>query len=726
MFAKLLKSNPEHPKAEIRLAAVEQLESADPEQHQVLINLARHDPDLEVRLAAAEKVVDIPILSALASDENPRLNQAAKARLSRLLAGDTESPLSEEQRLTALAGIEDLSLLIHLADSTEGTLQQTVIARFVSEEDLEHLVMTSTVAKIRLEAAEKIQTPERLQRIARFGKQKDNGLYQSTQQRLAKIREAEESRVQQLARTETLCRELETLTDVKFIPTNYASKIKNIITEWGKLEIKPSPDIQNRFDAASTRCREKLEVHEATRKKQLCCEALESQLDALRTLSVPDRDLQTKLDVLLDKQAEEWQTLVTASPATKEEQQRYTLARQKITNYREALQRLIDHQDALQELVVETTNLKAAGIDPASIKTRKRQLQNRINDIKWPPIFNRPAVLADTDIAFSRLEEIQATLGERQNQQRQQLQELIGQLSLAVDKGVAQEAKTLLETCQSIFDSLSPAESRRFKARLTKLRALTQELTGWRKFAENQQRASLCERMEELARKPVDPQNKVNAIKQLQSEWKALDKFEAAPPGLWRRFQKAGEAAYAPCKQHFEQQTKQREANLAERTRICRELKEFIEQTNWRDMDIRALDKKLRNTLDDWRRRSPVDRKPGKALQAELDGYISQLKAHLKDAYQSNLEIKRALIKRAEAQAEQTDVEEAMRQIKELQNSWRQAGPTSQRQEQTAWKQFRAACDVVYNRLQERRNTETEALQQNKQQAETVCEQIEA
>lgn len=722
MFAKLLKPNPEHPKAEVRLAAVQQLESGDPEQHQVLVNLAQHDPDLEVRLAAIGKVVDIALLSALAADENPGLNHAVKTRLAGLLNAETEAPLSEEQRLAALAAIEDPALLIHLADSTDGAIRRAAIARFTSEEELEHLVITSTVAKIRLAAAEKIQDPERLQRIARFGKQKDNGLYQSTHQRLTKIKEAEAFQAQQLANSESLCEELETLADVRFVPANYGSKLNNIQAAWNELEIKPSADLQNRFDTANVRCREKLEVHEASRKKQLCCETFESQSDRLQTTPAPDNSLVEQLDTLLDRQEQEWQQLIAISPATEEEQQRYTLAGQKLRHYREAVQRLLQHQDALGTLVGEIMNPEAGKAAP---KNPKKQLQHIINAIKWPPVFNRPAVLAETDNAFSRLEEIKKSSEEQQKHQRQRLQELIEQLSQAVEKGLVQEAKTLLETCQSAYDSLAPADSKRFKPRLTKLRALTQELSGWRKYAENQQRVSLCKRMEELAQKTVDAQDKVNAIKQLQGEWKALDQFEAAPPGLWRRFQKAGEAAYAPCKQHFEHQAKQRESNLEERTRICREMKEFFEQTDWRNTDVRALDKKLRHTVAEWRRCSPVDRKPGKALQTEFDDYISRLKAHLKDEHQSNLEIKRALIKRAEAQAEQADLEEAMRQIKELQAGWREAGPASQRQEQSAWKQFRAACDVIYNRLQERRNTEKEALTGNKQQAEAICEQIE-
>lgn len=723
MFAKLLKPNPEHPKAEVRLAAVQQLESSDSEQHQMLTNLAQHDPDLEVRVAAVGKVVDMALLAALATDENPSLNQAARARLAGLLDGAADTPLPEEQRLAALAAIEDPSLLIYLADSTDGVIRQAAVARFVSEEELERLVTTSTVAKIRLAAAEKVQDPERLQRIARFGKQKDNGLYQSTQQRLIKIKEAEEFQAQQLARGESLCEELETLAEVRFVPANYGSKISNIQTAWNELQIKPSAGLQNRFDAANLRCREKLEVHEASRKKQLCCETLESQSDRLQSTPAPDNSLLEQLDTLLDRQEQEWRQLIAISPAAEEEQQRYTLAGQKLRNYREALQRLFQHQGALETLIGEIMNLKAG---QAAHGNPKKQLQHIINAIKWPPAFNRPLVLVETDNAFSRLEELKKSAEEQQKHQRQHLQELIEQLSQAVEKGAEQEAKTLLETCQSVSDSLPPADSKRFKSSLTKLRAQTQELSGWRKYAENQQRVSLCKRMEELAQKTVDPQDKVNAIKQLQGEWKTLDQFEAAPPGLWRRFQKAGEAAYAPCKQHFEQQAKQRESNLEERTRICREMKEFFEQADWQNTDMRALDKKLRHVLAEWRRYSPVDRKPGKALQAQFDDYISRLKAHLKTEHQNNLEIKRALIKRAEAQAEQTDLEEAMRQIKELQAGWRQAGPASQRQEQSAWKQFRAACDVVYNRLQERRNTEKEALTGNKQQAEAICEQIEA
>jgi hypothetical protein len=721
MFAKLTKPTLRHSKAEIRLAAIHEIDAGIPEQQTMLADLVNNDPDQAVQLAAIGKLLDTDLLINLATDGHSELSQTARNRLAEILTGKTTTAvMTETERLAILKPVSHFETLIYLADHGDEAIRQAIIDRFDAEEDLERVLTASAVAKIRLEAARKIHDPERLQRIAKFSRHKDNGIYQYAQQRLGEIRNAEAHITQQIARGLSLCEDMETLAAVAFIPAGYPARIKQIESAWTELEIEPSAEVKERFQIAGEKCAARQKVYEAEHAKQVCSERLESLLQALMAASAPEESDAEKIDETLRLTDEEWRALNELAAANTEEQARFEQVRRKLLDYRAALKRFSEHETAIRDLCE-----KLAGDNAKNISVARKQLQQAIQKIRWPLAFNRPTVLVETDAVFARLDEKQKTLDTQLKQRIETLQTLIQQLTEAVDNGNVLDAKELLDKAQSQTDTLPANEGRPFKSKLVPLRARTQELSGWRKFAENQQRKTLCERMEELAAKSVDPQHKVNAIKQLQTEWKALDKFEAAPASLWRRFHKASDAAYAPCKQHFETQAKLRETNLAERTRLCTELKNYIDGIDWDTVDWRGLDKKLRHALDKWRQYSPVDRKPGKTLDSEFNEYVTLLKSRLKDEQQKNLETKRTLIANAEALTEQTDTQEAIRKIKELQNTWRDCGITAQRQEQVLWKKFRSACDVVYERVKENRNTEQATLTQNKIKAEEICTQIE-
>ena len=57
-----------------------------------------------------------------------------------------------------------------------------------------------------------------------------------------------------------------------------------------------------------------------------------------------------------------------------------------------------------------------------------------------------------------------------------------------------------------------------------------------------------------------------HAVRDLQQRWQALDKAHgASSKGLWERFRRACDRAYAPAKQHFEQLAKRREENAGKK-----------------------------------------------------------------------------------------------------------------------------------------------------------------
>ena len=252
------------------------------------------------------------------------------------------------------------------------------------------------------------------------------------------------------------------------------------------------------------------------------------------------------------------------------------------------------------------------------------------------------------------------------------------------------------------------------------------ELKQWKDYAVAPKRLELIVEMETLIGSTEKPRVLADRIKHLQQEWRTIGKGIASEaPEEWERFQQASQAAYQPCREYFEAQSKLRQQNLDKRKAVLERLIAFEATQNGDNPDWRLLAGVLNDAPKEWRRYFPVDREAGRAAQEEFEGAMGRLQAKLDAWHERNVADKQSLIKRARHLLTQEDSREAIDAVKRLQLLWKETGPAPSAQSQSLWNEFREVCDAVYQKRQQAYAEYTAGLEANKLKAAALCEEVE-
>ena len=58
----------------------------------------------------------------------------------------------------------------------------------------------------------------------------------------------------------------------------------------------------------------------------------------------------------------------------------------------------------------------------------------------------------------------------------------------------------------------------------------------------------------------------------------------------------------------------------------------------------------------------------------------------------------------------ETDLNQAIKECKQVQKEWKTIGPTQQKKRKVLWKKFRTACDFIFNKREEINNCSDDEL----------------
>jgi Domain of Unknown Function (DUF349) len=252
------------------------------------------------------------------------------------------------------------------------------------------------------------------------------------------------------------------------------------------------------------------------------------------------------------------------------------------------------------------------------------------------------------------------------------------------------------------------------------------ELKDWKNFTVLPKRQELMEEMESLVGATLDPPVLAERIKGLQEDWRTLSK--GAGENLeadWQRFQEAAQKAYQPCREYFEAQAVQRQENLQRRAALLERLAAFEAGHNWEQPDWRTVVLALRESKQEWRQYSAVDRAAGKPLQQKFDALTGSLQSRLDAEYARNVKAKQMLVERAQRLVAGEDSRKAIDDIKALQQQWKTVGLVPRADDQRLWEEFREHCDAVFHRRQQESSEYSAALEANKSKAVALCEELE-
>lgn len=699
----IFKPSLQHQNPDIRLLALERLDLTQAETLQHLQEWLQQEADEALLEQALQRLNDTHLLIQLlqtAAPEHllPRLSQQLSQRLHEATEATLDAQLALLEPLTRKA-----ALLALLQQTAPVEIGEALLDRLTAdEEDWLALARDGNLARLRQQAAERIQHETTLERLMREA-QSDKRVQRIARERLAALRaerqaaELAEQQRQQLL--EQLQRLVQGADDKLFM-----ARLDYLKQQWQTLQATATPHFQQTLAEWLAQAEQQAAILQQQERQQQQQEAEKQARLAQRQAILQELDilyLAARQQPAIDADALQ-QILAPLQHAWLNNQHdgaSSTLPAQ--------LTQLLQYTQALQSWQQLQQTL-------ASQPLPETQLRQQLAALHWPAEFPLPPTI----------QHLRATLQARpappSTADTGKLNELLDLLQQHLEQGLTREALKLHQQLQPGVEQL-PA-NHRLANRHRALQAQLGELRDWQGFVAVPKREALCEQMEALAAETgMNPQAKADRIQALQQEWRSLG-AAAANRALWSRFKQAADLAYEPCKTWFAEQAQVREYNQQQRQIICEELAALVQSGRHLQLDESTLEQLLNQAHDEWHRFTPVNRAEGKQLATHFHQALQPINQQLHQLRQAHVERKRALIEAARTLLDAQDLQAATETSKQLQQAWREAGTAPGSLEHQLWKEFRNLCDQLFRQRDEQREIRRRDHQQHVQQARTALE----
>ncbi|CAK0764059.1 putative DUF349 domain-containing protein [Gammaproteobacteria bacterium] len=737
----LFKPRWQHSNPRVRRQALEELVG----NHDVLTQVARHDPDPDLRILAIGHLVDLTILDlAAGTDIDPKVREHAVCRLWEIVTGTSAGGPSLTERLLWLEHTNDPALLVHIArHGVESNLRGIVLERITDDEVLAASAVADSDARIRALAANRIKDRTLMERVAKLSRNRDKGVHRIVQERLNIIIEEEERPRRQRQLREILCADAEALVR-RGQWHDAATPLERLENRWATAPGEAAPDLAKRFTAAvaivrhglmeeEERQRKQARIEEAfvpirTEKLSLCLAIENLAVDLVGRSQLGPEDA-TSARTLLRTVEEGWAQSGTL-PAS-EESRLITRFQAANTQIHSRLGDLLRH---VEQIAVRRTQCERA---EQALKRRQTTEEATLKD--WNREWQGLGTTGTTDdaevieltqrfqSAMHQLRERVRMTHERREQDHARAEATVIELEQALEQGILKVATPTLSVAQAAVGNL-PAGPRTtaLKVRVEKGAAEVHKLQEWQSWGNIRERDRLCTEAEALVGAEDPPEQLAARIRELREVWNRLGPTESEPTDQGSRFNTACEAAFEPCRVYFAEQAQRREVAAAAREALIARVEAFTTNADWTKMDWNAADNFLREVRDAWRSAGSVDRRALVRLQERFTTALDPLQQRVRREQRQNLKAKEDLVARAERTQGATDLRLATGEIKQIQSEWKALGQAPRRQEQALWRRLRTAADDVFARRHAQVVAQDEERNAARAAREALCEQVEA
>jgi hypothetical protein len=670
------------------------------------------------------------------SDVDAGVREIALARYRRLLCGAEEGGSTLAERVAEIALLQDQRTLAHVAgEALEPEVRLAAIEHLADQAALAACALEDAITANRSAAAERLQDRQALEQVVRRIGKRDKNVYRIARHRLREITEREALPQRIRDQCADLCERLERLG--RFESWVQDRGLLDLLDrQWADIEPQADEAWQARYRSGRERFLTAYAAYRREHEAQIAAEeAREASRRAAEALIGELAGCQSVADeVALEERLRDaearWDAL-----APLDEQTLRPLAKR----YREAHEGARARLGALRERREAGNRLGARTEEARSLLQQSRPLERRRAERLLESGRAQCGIDGIDKDAVAAFEEAGARLEARLRKQirhaEQRLEESEGKLAElegALESGELRRAEPLFQSLQAtvaLADSsgLPPKRLAPLGDALRRLAPRLRELQRWRKFGADTHREGLCQAMESLAGEDLALEAKVLRLQDLQAEWKALDKGGAAAnDALWERFHAASEKVYACCKPYLDQEAARREEARAERRALCEQLERFLDQVDWERIDWKRAVRAEREMRKGWAALGEVEGRQRRALEKRFRAAMARLDDRLAAERRENQRLKRDLIARVEALAEEPDLHRAIEETKRLQRQWRTTVAARQREENQLWQRFRAACDAVFARRRELQDAQTAELEDHLRTREAVCAEAEA
>ncbi len=758
----------QHKKADVRKQALRSLNAQKSQDLPIIEQLAMGDLDASVRRLAVKRVLDLDkLLQIAANDTDKSVCQAATIRFNNLFAGLEANGPELSARLVRLEAVKDQALIEFLSkQGKETALRLATLAHLDREALLGDIAIHDPDPDVRLAAVDRISKQSTLERVLKNTRSKDKKVSKQVKQKIA-IHEAEQARPTRLTqRARQCCIELEAMRNTGN-RVNASKQLQDIETNWQTAREEWDEHINEAWDEALTTrytgaradVVSKLEEHEKQLEKKKVleaeryplraaktawCEELEQTLTDLQQAGLSAREISSQTQQAIDAKRAKWKESAELSP--EEESSLYS-------RFNTACQ-------SLEQLTEETDQRQALGNRlQALVDSIKQQLENprpvtsaavaKLEN-RWEKDKQAAAKVAEFQARYSvqdLLKQIHGRLSAEQEERKQNIEKLkVSVISLeeALEQGKSRQAIKLQQKAQKILKNMPPPDvqvvgKQGLDRRLNALTKQINELRDWKRWASTPLKETLVEEMEALVADLSRDENKhtdiamlASQIRYARAEWKKLGESEPdSAEALWERFDQACNRAYEPCQVSFDEQSQARAENMAKRQVICNELERFLDTADWETVNWKKAERILRVARHEWNNAGTVNRKDWATLNKRFHGAMQTLQQKTIEERSRNVLLKENLIKQVDKlilsldeNNGATNLDEVIGKVKNIQVKWKEVGVSTK--ESKLWKQFRAACDAVFERRQAQFQANEQVLQENLSVKQAICELLES
>ena len=742
MFKNLFKPKWKSQKPQVRKLAIEQLNLEKDDDRQTLVILAKEDTDQDVRKEAISRVDELDILtSLLEKTENEPIKDSIYHRIGVVISinGDAEASKGVEEKIKILSGLGEPMIFNYVVkNSTQVEVQLAAINKIEVQESLEDLALNARVVRVRQKATERLVDIGGLQRVANSAKGKDKSVYRIAKDKLDLIRDEVNQRKEEAVECERLCVAIEKHSQASLEPL-YEQKAALLYKQWQSLESEYKTNFESRVVEAWQRCDEAIanytseekqrqldgELHNNALEEQLeTCKVLEDAFDLVKQNSEMQGSDLPAIEGLLSTQKNRWEEAASVLQAPEEVKGRYELGAIKLAEYVDAARQLFEGEEAIAQVLTEVESLNDDDI--SGIRKKKRQLDGMVRKYSWPSLLAEPLAIISLNKAVDQIKTLEEKAKNSQNKVIEDIKNAIAKLNENLQEGALKSANKRIRDVQHLLKKIPAKEAEYYHNELKSFTGRLNELRDWQGYATTPKKERLCEQMEGLIESDIDPQDKADQIKQMQHEWKALGPSDIGKEkALWERFKVAGDKAFEPCREYFSNLATIREENFKKRKVLCDQLDTYIKNNNWDGANWKAVLETLQLAKSEWRSYAPVERKSSRDLQERFNQLLHVIQSKLDEERVINVKLREKVIAEAVALADVDDMQKAVTEAKNLQEKWRKIGMVQRKDDQRLWKEFRSACDIVFDRRQQKWEDLNEQRSYNQKTVEELCQQIE-
>ena len=731
------RAHPGHknPDAAARLQFVQELPL---DEHDLLSEVAREDPDPRVRRAAVAKLMDPAALAAVASSDADEHVRSQALSMLRDIALEAFEGLGEADSLAAVAAIAEPKTLIGVArNASREATSQAALARVTDGHALGSIARHAEHESVRRAAFDRIRDHAELLSVALNSEFKDPTLAAVEQitdraeldQIAARARNKSASK-----RARAIVREMdERLAADEKAARDAAAAIPPVV--------EPDPaEIAEAAQKDAERAREDAKRSEADRLAR----------DVREATARPRVELCERIEQLQGEKALDQLEVATAEwegmPAVEDHQTNDELTRRFERAARACQKRHAEWKDIerrrarLRELAADAERVAVLD-DVAAARKQFAAIRREWHDLGAGMIHDPEIAERYTAAQTAFAVRDAAAHDDDQKARREALtraQQLVGRieavaaradLSLKSGERALKEIRTSLGAVPQLPSKKDYEEIvKRLKAAQTALMPKVQELrdvADWQRWANVGIQEQLCEKMEAL-KALEDPEAIAKQVRDLQQQWRqAADVPRAQGEALWKRFKTAHDEAWTRCEAHFASQAEARGGNLAKKVALCERAEALAGSTNW----IQTADE-IKKLQAEWKTIGAVSRGQEKAIWERFRGACDRFftrrhtdLAERKTVWADNLAKKEALCVKADALKDSTDWDAAAGEMKRMQAEWKTIGPVKKSRSEAMWQRFRGAADHFFARFAQRHDI---ALGERVAAREAVCQELEA